>query len=203
MNLKAITNYITPQKIGNNLKNISDQKITEGILWGVPTAIVPFRQYLDKDRTNGESKELRYRDIITYTAGPASYFAGEIGVSKFLEKTNLKPLKNLGKKAKKAMSIGVGMALFMGWATYGAVNLAKKLVKHDKLKTKENIEENPFKQADFKDSKAEPVEKKESSFVIQTPDEKNPYYVFSINKYSQSFGENDPFKRFRTKISNN
>lgn len=193
MNLSKVTNLISPQKINQSLNKVPDQKIAEVILWGIPTAVVPFRQFLDKDRTNGDSKELQYRDIITYTAGPASYFAGEYGARKFLEKTAIKPLKNLCGKAKKAAAIATGMALFMGWATYGAVNLAKSLVKYKK-NDKSNKPKNPFEVDSSKNM--ETVKETGTTFTIKTPDEQNPYYLYSFSKYSQSFGNKDPFKRF-------
>ncbi len=192
--VSSVASLINPK----NLRNISDQKIAEGFLWGVPAVVVPFRQYLDKDRTNGDSKELRYRDLITYTAGPISYFAGEFCASKFLENTKIKPLKNLGKKAKIAISMGTGMTLFMVWATYGAVNLAKALVNHKKP-------ENPFESPGILDKKTgpdnstKPVEEIGTSFTFRTADKDNPYYLYHFTKYSQSFGSfknKDPFEKF-------
>lgn len=188
LNLNSIT-----QTISRNIKKIPDQRIAEAFLWGVPAVVVPCRQYLDKDRTNGDSKELRYRDIITYTAGPLSYFAGEIGMSRFIKKAGIKPLKNLSEKGKKIVSISTGMLLYMGWATYGAVHLAKKLVKHKK-KPEVQKPENPFETTP---KNLKPVSKSETILALRTPDELNPYYLLGMSNYTQSFGKKDRVLSFK------
>ncbi len=192
MNLNGIT-----QAISKNVQKIPDQRLAEGFLWGVPAIVVPCRQYLDKDRTNGDSKELRYRDIITYTAGPISYFAGEIGASKFLNKTSIKPLKDLSNKGKKIFSISTGMLFYMGWATYGAVNLAKKLVKHKKKPENQGLQvENPFgKQPE----NLKAISKTDTILAIRTSDKSNPNYLFGISNYTQSFGSKDRFLSFKAR----
>jgi len=206
LNLTNVANkairHIKPGNVRQGLKEIPDQKIAEGILWGIPAAVVPFRQKLDNDRTNGESKELQYRDVITYTAGPVSYFAGEYGVRKLIEKTKIPAIQNMAPTAKKVASIGTGMALFMGWATYGAIKLAKKLVKHKKeednsFKNAENIK--PIKSFNSEEvAKGNtPAEETSTTFLIKTTDKSNPYYLHSLRHQSQSFGNKDIFARFR------
>ncbi len=188
-----VASYVNPK----NLKNISDQRIAEGFLWGVPAVVVPLRQSLDKDRQGDERKELRYRDIITYTLGPLSYFAGEGAAKSFLNNTRVKALNSLGNKSKIAASMGIGMLCFMSWATFGAVKLAKYLVNRDKEKTEAKNDENPFEKAAL-DTQENPVKKTMTSIELHTPDKENPYYLYNYSQ-SQSFGNNDPFGRFRRK----
>ncbi len=197
MKINNITKPIKPviKNLSNKAKNISDEKITEGLLWGVPAAIIPFsRKKIDKDRTNGASKELMYRDLITYTAGPTSYYAGKHFTDKFIKKSNIKSLNNINPKIRKAASVSSGMTLFMVWATYGAVKLAKKLAHTQKDANTVEKPENKFKRAEFKKFthtekfNTKSLKKTEETFEISVQKISSPINAFgkSMQNYRNS-----------------